>query len=71
LMVPVNEAGRWFGFWWLAGKAAAIFGLMGIGLLQLWLGLANAILFCLLLFLAAFLATLRVRLPDHHPVGNG
>jgi MFS transporter, UMF1 family len=71
LMVPVNEAGRWFGFWGLAGKAAAIFGLMGIGLLQLWLGLANAILFCLLLFLAAFLATLRVRLPDHHPVGNG
>lgn len=63
LMVPVAEAGRWFGFWGLAGKAAAIFGLMGIGLLQLWLGLANAIVFCMLLFLAGFLATLRIRLP--------
>jgi len=63
LMVPREEAGRWFGFWGLAGKAAAIFGLVGIGLLQLWLGLANAILFCLLLFLAALVATIRIRLP--------
>ncbi|AGA33067.1 major facilitator superfamily MFS_1 [Thioalkalivibrio nitratireducens DSM 14787] len=63
LMVPREEAGRWFGFWGLAAKAAAIFGLIGIGLLQLWLGLANAILFCMLLFLAALVATLRVRLP--------
>lgn len=65
MMVPKAEAGRWFGFWGLSGRAAAIFGLLGIGLLQLWLGLANAILFCLLLFLAAFVATLRVRLPVH------
>ena len=63
LMVPRQEAGRWFGFWGLAGKAAAIFGLVGIGLLQLWLGLANAILFCLLLFGAALAATVRIRLP--------
>jgi UMF1 family MFS transporter len=63
LMVPRQEAGRWFGFWGLAGKAAAIFGLVGIGLLQLWLGLANAILFCLLLFVAALVATVRIRLP--------
>lgn len=63
LMVPRQEAGRWFGFWGLAGKAAAIFGLVGIGLLQLWLGLANAILFCLLLFGAALVATVRIRLP--------
>ena len=63
LMVPRQEAGRWFGFWGLAGKAAAIFGLVGIGLLQLWLGLANAILFCLLLFVAALVATARIRLP--------
>jgi MFS transporter, UMF1 family len=63
LMVPRQEAGRWFGFWGLAGKAAAIFGLVGIGLLQLWLGLANAILFCLLLFAAALVATVRIRLP--------
>jgi UMF1 family MFS transporter len=70
LMVPRHEAGRWFGFWGLAGKAAAIFGLVGIGLLQLWLGLANAILFCLLLFVAALVATVRVRLPGT-AVGSG
>jgi UMF1 family MFS transporter len=67
LMVPRQEAGRWFGFWGLAGKAAAIFGLVGIGLLQLWLGLANAILFCLLLFVAALVATARIRLPARSP----
>jgi MFS transporter, UMF1 family len=70
LMVPRQEAGRWFGFWGLAGKAAAIFGLVGIGLLQLWLGLANAILFCLLLFAAALVATVRIRLPVT-PVHSG
>ena len=63
LMVPPREAGGWFGFWGLAAKAAAIFGLLGIGLLQAWLGLANAILFCLFLFLAGLLASAPVRLP--------
>ena len=62
LMVPASEAGRWFGFWGFSGKAAAIFGLVGIGLLQLWLGLASAILFCLVLFLAGLIATARIRL---------
>ena len=64
LMVPAREAGRWFGFWALAAKAAAIFGLLGVGLLQTWLGLANAILFCLFLFLTGLLASIPVRLPD-------
>ncbi len=64
MMVPVAESGRWFGFWGLSARAAAIFGLVGIGLLQMWLGLETAILFCLLLFMAAFVATLRVRLPQ-------
>lgn len=63
MMVPASDAGRWFGFWGMAAKAAAIFGLVGVGLLQLWLGLANAILFCLMLFLLGFLASLRIRLP--------
>ncbi|WP_018864865.1 MULTISPECIES: MFS transporter [Thioalkalivibrio] len=64
MMVPVREAGRWFGFWALSARAAAIFGLAGIGLLQAWLGLANAILFCLFLFVAALLASIPVRLPQ-------
>ena len=64
LMVPAREAGRWFGFWGLASKAAAIFGLLGIGLLQVWLGLENAILFCLFLFLAGLLASIPIRLAD-------
>ena len=63
MMVPPGEAGRWFGFWALSARAAAILGLGGIGLLQAWLGLANAILFCLFLFLAALLASIPVRLP--------
>jgi len=62
MMVPVREAGRWFGFWALSARAAAIFGLVGIGLLQAWLGLANAILFCLFLFVAALLASIPVHL---------
>jgi MFS transporter, UMF1 family len=70
MMVPPGEAGRWFGFWGLSARAAAIFGLLGIGLLQVWLGLANAILFCLLLFLAAFVATLWVRLPKRAAAGT-
>ncbi|MGM0671426.1 MAG: MFS transporter, partial [Pseudomonadota bacterium] len=64
LMVPAREAGRWFGFWGLSAKAAAIFGLLGIGLLQAWLGLENAILFCLFLFLAGLLASIPIRLAD-------
>ncbi|WP_018144395.1 MULTISPECIES: MFS transporter [unclassified Thioalkalivibrio] len=64
LMVPAREAGRWFGFWGLSSKAAAIFGLLGIGLLQVWLGLENAILFCLFLFLAGLLASIPIRLAD-------
>lgn len=62
MMVPAAEAGRWFGFWGMASRAAAIFGLVGVGLLQLWLGLANAILFCLVLFILGLLATSRIRL---------
>ncbi|WP_018174665.1 MULTISPECIES: MFS transporter [unclassified Thioalkalivibrio] len=62
MMVPVREAGRWFGFWALSARAAAIFGLVGIGLLQAWLGLANAILFCLFLFVAALLASIPLHL---------
>jgi len=52
-LTPRGKAAEFFGFWGTAGKSAAIFGILGLGLLQAWLGLATAIVFCLLLFAAA------------------
>ncbi|WP_376690573.1 MFS transporter [Wenzhouxiangella sp. EGI_FJ10409] len=52
-LTPRGKAAEFFGFWGTAGKLAAIFGILGLGLLQAWLGLATAIVFCLLLFTAA------------------
>ena len=52
-LTPRGKAAEFFGFWGTAGKLAAIFGILGLGLLQAWLGLATAIVFCLLLFAAA------------------
>jgi MFS transporter, UMF1 family len=37
----------------MASKLAAVFGVMGLGLLQSWFGLQSAILFCAVLFAAA------------------
>lgn len=53
MLTPRGKAAEFFGFWGTAGKLAAIFGILGLGLLQAWLGLATAIVFCLLLFAAA------------------
>ena len=53
LMSPRNKAAEIFGFWGLFSKAAAIVGLVGIGLLQMVFGLQSSILFCALLFAAA------------------
>jgi UMF1 family MFS transporter len=58
VLAPKSRAAELFGFWGLVGKAAAIVGLMGLGLLQAWLGLQNAILFCALLFGLALVAVL-------------
>jgi UMF1 family MFS transporter len=52
-LTPRGKSAEFFGFWGTAGKAAAIFGILGLGLLQAWLGLQTAIVFCLLLFAAA------------------
>ncbi len=57
LFAPKLKAAEFFGFWGLSAKLAAITGLLGIGLLQAWVGLHTAILFCMLLFtLALFVA---------------
>ncbi|MFN4262201.1 MAG: MFS transporter [Thioalkalivibrionaceae bacterium] len=60
LLVQPQESGRWFGVWGLSAKAAAIFGLIGVGLLQWAVGLAYAILFCAVLFIAGFVAAGRI-----------
>ncbi len=53
LLSPRDKAAEIFGFWGLFSKAAAIVGLVGIGLLQLAFGLQASILFCAFLFAAA------------------
>lgn len=63
LLVPAQEAGRWFGFWGLVNYAAAITGLLSMGLLQWWLGLQQAILLCAVLFAGAWLATRGLQVP--------
>jgi len=52
-LTPRGKAAEFFGFWGTAGKLAAILGILGLGLLQAWLGLSTAIVFCLILFAAA------------------
>ncbi len=53
LFSPPDQAGEMFGFWGMVGKLAAIVGVLGVGALQLWVGLQDAILFCGALFAAA------------------
>jgi len=53
LLTPRGKAGEFFGFWGTASKLAAIVGILGLGLLQAWLGLQSAIVFCLVLFALA------------------
>ncbi|MGQ9658492.1 MAG: MFS transporter [Thermochromatium sp.] len=55
LFAPRSRSAELFGFWGLAMKLASVFGLLGIGLLQAWLGLDQSILFCGLLFAVAWL----------------
>jgi UMF1 family MFS transporter len=50
MFAPQDQIGELFGFWGLVGKLAAVFGLLGTGVLQAVLGLQTAILFCVVLF---------------------
>ena len=50
LLTPTGKSAEFFGLWGTAAKLAAVFGMVGLGMLQLWFGLADAILFCLALF---------------------
>jgi UMF1 family MFS transporter len=60
VLTPRSKAAEFFGFWGMAAKAAAVFGILGLGLLQWALGLADAILFCVLLFVVAIVTVLPV-----------
>ncbi len=60
LFSPRSRAAELFGFWGLALKAAGALGLISVGLLQAVVGLQGAILFCGVLFAAAFIVALAV-----------
>lgn len=60
VLAPEDRAAEMFGFWTVASKLAAIFGIFGVGLLQLALGLRGAVLFCILLFALALVPLLFV-----------
>ncbi|MEQ6884199.1 MFS transporter [Salicola sp. Rm-C-2C1-2] len=60
VLTPTGKAAEFFGFWGTASKLAAIVGILGLGLIQWALGLADAILFCLALFVLAMLTVLPV-----------
>ncbi len=53
ILSPTAKAAEFFGFWGLANKLAGVFGILGLGLLQVAVGLHMAILFCAALFIAA------------------
>lgn len=57
---PESKSGEFFGLWGLAGKAAAILGLMSLGAMQLYFGLKTAILLTSGFFVLAFLTALLV-----------
>ncbi|NDY95265.1 MFS transporter [Wenzhouxiangella limi] len=60
ILTPNGKAAEFFGFWGTASKLAAVFGILGLGLLQALFGLATAIVFCLLLFALAIVSVLPV-----------
>lgn len=60
VMAPRDKAAEFFGFWSMSAKLAAVFGILGLGVVQWGLGLADAILFCLVLFVLAIVTVLPV-----------
>ena len=60
LFSPVERSAEFFGFWGLSNKIAAVFGIIGIGLLQAQVGLQRSLLFCAALFLVAIVLTVFV-----------
>lgn len=61
VLTPKGKAAEFFGLWGMASKLAAVFGIFGLGIIQWGFGLADAIVFCLLLFVLAILCILPMR----------
>ncbi len=53
LFSPDTKAGEFFGLWSFTSRLSAIFGLMGLGLLQVLFGLQQAVLVCSVFFFIA------------------
>jgi len=51
LFSPEEKSAEFFGFWGLSNKLAGVFGIIGLGLLQVQFGLQMSVLFCAALFL--------------------
>ncbi|MCK5770144.1 MFS transporter [Algiphilus sp.] len=60
MLTPRSKAAEMFGIWGMVAKLAAVFGMVGLGIIQAVFGLADAIVFCVLLFAAALVVTARV-----------
>jgi len=60
LFSPDTKSGEFFGLWSFTGRLSAIVGLMGLGLLQTFLGLQKSILICSLFFLVSVVVILFV-----------
>lgn len=58
VLTPKGKAAEFFGLWGMASKLAAVFGIFGLGIIQWGIGLADAIVFCLVLFVLAILCIL-------------
>lgn len=57
---PESKSGEFFGFWGFSGKLSAIPGILGLGVLQSFIGLQRAILFTAVLFFIGILFALFV-----------
>jgi UMF1 family MFS transporter len=56
LFSPPDKAGEFFGLWGLAGKLAAIVGILSLGLLQMRYGLKTSILLTSILFILSLIS---------------
>ncbi|TVQ99628.1 MAG: MFS transporter [Desulfovibrionales bacterium] len=52
-LTPQSKAAEFFGFWGMTVKLAAIFGILGLGVLQVRFGLQLSVLLCLVFFVTA------------------
>jgi UMF1 family MFS transporter len=60
LLTPNGRHAEFFGFWGMTIKLAAVLGILGLGILQMMVGLRAAVLLCLVFFVMALLTTTAV-----------